>query len=73
MYIQRGHPQRPSFFLRLLFLVPVDDVEESFLGVIRAQLVLRVVRPKRHGLLITLINEDEFALMCEVVVGVRGN
>ena len=57
----------------LLLLVPVDDVEEISSGVQSRQLLQRVERPKRHGLLVTLAKEGEFAFVGEVVLGVWGD
>jgi hypothetical protein len=62
--------RRPSCTLTLLLLVSVDDVEESSPRVCRRQVLHRVVRPQRHRLLIALVHEGEFALVCEVVRGV---
>jgi hypothetical protein len=62
--------RRPTNSIRLLLLVPVDDVEESSRGVVLRQFLQGVVRPKRHGLLITAGNEGDFPFAGEVVIGV---
>lgn len=53
--------RRTSLGILLLF-VPVDDVEHICPQVSIRQQALGVVRPQRHGLLVTRRQEDELAL-----------